>query len=214
VRFVDDCRVVEESSGLRSALSYKVNGKGKGRSEGPGFGEPGLQNLKRRIRMENVIARLLDDFERGKMTRRQLIASIAVVAASAAGVTPAAAQGAKGFKGVAVNHISYQVNDYAKTRDFYAGLLGMRVVKDTGTQCNLILGDTDTFLIPRNAPAGVTPPRIDHVAYTIENWDKSAVEAELKRRGLNPTPDTENSFHVKDPNGFDVQISGKDMKPV
>lgn len=180
--------------------------------------------------MENVIGKLLDDFERGRMTRRQLIASIAVVAAatvggtamvgeargaaSISGTTAAAAQGAKGFRGVAVNHISYQVNDYARTRDFYADLLGMRVVKDTGTQCNLILGDTDTFLIPRNAPAGVTPPRIDHVAYTIENWDKNAVEGELKRRGLNPTPDTENSFHVKDPNGFDVQICGKEMKPV
>jgi hypothetical protein len=40
------------------------------------------------------------------------------------------------------------------------------------------------------------------------------VKAELERRGLNPTPDTENSFHVKDPNGFDLQISGKDMKPI
>jgi catechol 2,3-dioxygenase-like lactoylglutathione lyase family enzyme len=105
------------------------------------------------------------------------------------------------------------VNDYAKTRDFYADLLGMKIVADTGKQCDLILGDTNTFMIPRNAPAGVTPPRIDHIAYTIENWDKEAVEAELKRRGLNPRADTENSFHVKDPNGFDLQISGKDMKP-
>lgn len=167
--------------------------------------------------MENVIAKLLEDFERGKMTRRQLIASIAVVAATAGfggTATAAAAQGAKGFKGVAVNHISYQVKDYARSRDFYADLLGMKVVKDSGTQCSMILGDTDTFLIPRNAPAGVTPPRIDHVAYTIENWDKNAVEAELKRRGLDPKADTENSFNVLDPNGFDVQISGKDMKAV
>ena len=58
-----------------------------------------------------------------------------------------------------------------------------------------------------------TPPRIDHIAYTIENWDKNAVKAELERRGLNPQPDTENSFHIKDPNGFDLQISGKEMKP-
>jgi len=39
------------------------------------------------------------------------------------------------------------------------------------------------------------------------------VEAELKRRGLTPRPDTEDSFHVKDPDGFDLQISGKNMKP-
>jgi catechol 2,3-dioxygenase-like lactoylglutathione lyase family enzyme len=165
-------------------------------------------------KMESIIAKLLDDFDRGRMTRRQLIKSIAVAAAVSADTTAASAQNSKGFRTVTVNHISYQVNDYAKTRDFYADLMGMKVVADTGTQCNLILGDTNTFVIPRNAPQGSTPPRIDHIAYTIENWDKDAVKAELERRGLNPRPDTENSFHIKDPNGFDLQISGKDMKPV
>lgn len=165
--------------------------------------------------MEHMIAKLLDDFEHGRMTRRQLIQRLAVVAAAtAAGVTPASATNSEAFKAVAVNHISYQVNDYAKTRDFYADLLGMKVVGDTGTQCSLIIGDTNTFVIPRNTPQGSTPPRIDHIAYTIEDWDKNAVKAELERRGLNPRPDTENSFHIKDPNGFDLQISGKDMKPV
>lgn len=163
--------------------------------------------------MEHMIAKLLDDFDRGKMTRRQLIKSLGAVAAVAAGTTPAFGAHAKGFRAVAVNHISYQVNDYAKTRDFYSNLFGMKVVGDNGSQCNLILGDTNTFLIPRNAPAGITPPRIDHVAYTIEKWDTNSVQAELERRGLNPQADTENSFHVKDPNGFDLQISGKDMKP-
>jgi catechol 2,3-dioxygenase-like lactoylglutathione lyase family enzyme len=162
--------------------------------------------------MESAIAKLLDDFEHGRMTRRQLIQSIAIVAATAAGATPAGAGTPKGFKAVAVNHISYQVNDYAKTRDFYADLFGMKIVGDNGKQCSLILGDTNTFLIPRNAPQGSTPPRIDHIAYTIENWDKNAVKAELDRRGLHPEPDTDNSFHVNDPNGFDLQISGKDMK--
>jgi catechol 2,3-dioxygenase-like lactoylglutathione lyase family enzyme len=165
------------------------------------------------MKMEHVIANLLDDFDRGKMTRRQLITSLGMVAAAAASTTQASGEVPRGFRGVAVNHISYQVNDYAKTRDFYSNLFGMKVVGDTGTQCNLILGDTNTFLIPRNAPPGSTPPRIDHIAYTIENWDKNSVRAELERRGLNPQADTDNSFHVKDPNGFDLQISGKDMKP-
>lgn len=164
--------------------------------------------------MENIIANLLDDFDHGRMTRRQLIKSLALVSAVATGVTPASGESSKGFRAVAVNHLSYQVNDYAKTRDFYADLMGMKVVGDTGTQCRMIIGDTNTFLIPRNAPQGSTPPKIDHIAYTIENWDKNAVKAELDRRGLDPRPDTENSFHIKDPSGFDLQISGKDMKPV
>lgn len=164
--------------------------------------------------MENLIIKLLDDFDRGRMTRRQLIKSLTVVAAAAAGASPVSGESSKGFKAIAVNHISYQVNDYTKTRDFYADLLGMKVVGDTGKQCNLIIGDSNAFVIPRNAPPGITPPRIDHVAYTIENWDKSAVKTELERRGLNPQPDTDNSFHVKDPNGYDLQICGADMKPV
>jgi len=164
---------------------------------------------------ESIIAKLLDDFEHGKMTRRQLIQSLALGATATAVARTAVAAPAErqGFRAVTVNHISYQVSDYAKTRDFYSDLFGMKVVRDTGTQCFLVLGDGNIFIVPRNAPAGVTPPRIDHVAYTLADWDKSAVQAELKRRGLDPRPDTENSFHVKDLNGFDLQISGKEMTP-
>src|SRR5260370_29543138 len=157
--------------------------------------------------MEHIIGKLLHDFEQGKMNRRQLIQSLALAAAAAA---PAAAADGKGFKAVTVNHISYRVADYAKTRDFYADLLGMKVSHDDGKQAYLAFGDT--FLLPRNARQGVTAPRVDHIAYTIETWDKNAVEAELKRRGLALRPDTEDSFHVKDPDGFDLQISGKNMK--
>jgi catechol 2,3-dioxygenase-like lactoylglutathione lyase family enzyme len=160
--------------------------------------------------MEHIIARLLQDFENGKMNRRQLIKSLSVAAAAAAGTGTALAGEGTGFKAVALNHISYNVADYAKTRDFYVDLLGMKVSGDNGRQCNLSFGDS--FLLPRNVRTGRTPPLVDHIAYTIENWDQKKVEEELKRRGLTPRVDTENSFHVKDPDGFDLQISGKDMK--
>jgi|SRR5579872_2125286 len=160
--------------------------------------------------MEQIIDRLLHDFEKGRMSRRQLVRSLAVAASAAAAAVPAAAAETGGFKAVTVNHISYQVADYAKTRDFYISLLGMKPSHDDGKQVNLAFGDS--FLLPRNARNGGPTPRVDHIAYTIENWDKNAVEAELKRRGLDPRPDTENSFHVKDPDGFNLQISGKEMK--
>jgi len=162
--------------------------------------------------MEHIIAKLLSDFEEGKMNRRQLIRSLAVAASAAAAAAPAVAAEGPAFKAVTVNHISYQVADYTKTRDFYKDLFGMNVSHDDGRQCYMTFGDT--FLLPRNArQGGTTPvPRVDHIACTIETWDKNYVEAELKRRGLTPRPDTENSFHVKDPDGFDLQISGKEMK--
>jgi catechol 2,3-dioxygenase-like lactoylglutathione lyase family enzyme len=160
--------------------------------------------------MEYNIARLLRDFEDGRITRRQLIQSLGlmITTASTVGAASTVAAEGKGFKAIAVNHISYQVGDYAKTRDFYRDLFGMKVSHDDGKQCFLAFGDT--FIIPRNHPTNT--PRIDHIAYTIDGWENKAVEAELERRGLQPRPDTENSFHVEDPNGFDLQISGREMK--
>jgi catechol 2,3-dioxygenase-like lactoylglutathione lyase family enzyme len=156
--------------------------------------------------MEYIVDKLLSDFERGKLTRRQLVQGIAM-AATATAATAAEAP----FQATAVNHISYSVADYAKTRDFYAGLFGMKVSHDNGRECYMEFAAT--HLIPRNARPGTPTPRVDHVAYTIGNWDRKAVEEELKRRGLTPRPDEDTSFHVKDPDGYDLQICSKDMKP-
>jgi catechol 2,3-dioxygenase-like lactoylglutathione lyase family enzyme len=161
--------------------------------------------------MEHIIGRLLQDYEHGKMTRRQLIQTLAVAATAASTVRPAEA--AAPAMAVNINHVSMQVADYTKTRDFYAGLFGMKVTNDDGqTQCRLTFGDN--IVIARNAssrPGG--KPGVDHIAYTLANWDtdkavKPAVETELKRRGLMIRA-TEGSFHVQDPDGFEVQMGGK-----
>ena len=161
--------------------------------------------------MEQIISRLLEDYEHGKVTRRQLIRTLAVAAMATSTVSDAEA--AAPANAISINHVSIQVADYTKTRDFYAGLLGMKISDDDGkTQCRLTFGDN--ILIPRNAssrPGGKVG--VDHIAYTLANWDtdktvKPAVEAELKRRGLNIRV-TEGSFHVQDPDGFEVQMGGK-----
>jgi len=165
--------------------------------------------------MEYIMAKLLQDFEQGKMTRRQLIQSLALAATAATATAEAVpAAESKVAQAVYINHISYQVADYTKTRDFYADLFGMKVSKDDGRQCRLSVGDS--LIIARNAssrPSDAT--RVDHIAYTIANWDtdkkvRDAVGVELKRRGLE-VRDTPGSFHIKDPDGFDVQMGGKDQ---
>lgn len=176
--------------------------------------------------MEKIIDGVLRDYENGKIGRRQLIQSL-VLGVGAAAATPigAAAQGnAKAFKAIFVNHISYRVADYQKTRDFYRDLLGMTVTNDDGkNQCYLRFGDS--VIITRNSsPANpdAKPPNIDHMAYMIEDWDTAKVRAELERRGLKgPRGDALRedipaaapqphyiSFHVGDSAGYDVEISG------
>ena len=164
--------------------------------------------------MENLIAGSLKDFEEGKMSRRQLIQRLALVAVAVPVTgTAASAQSGKGFKTIALDHISYQVADYRRTRDFYAGLMGMTVTRDNGkTGCDLVFGGVSR-LNARNHPqqSGPNPkPTVDHIAYWIENWDTDKVKAELERRGLRPTPEGGGyaGWHVKDPDGLDVQISG------
>jgi catechol 2,3-dioxygenase-like lactoylglutathione lyase family enzyme len=152
-----------------------------------------------------------EDFEQGKMNRRQLVQSLSVAAAAAAVPTTvigAAAPAPTGkLEAGYVNHISYSVNDYAKCRDFYADLLGMKVTEDNGEQCRLVFGNN--ILIPRNRSNG-GPARVDHIAYTVINWDreKDAFEEQLKRRGLQYTGTARTSFQVKDPEGMGVQFGG------
>jgi catechol 2,3-dioxygenase-like lactoylglutathione lyase family enzyme len=157
--------------------------------------------------MESIIAKLVQDFEQGKMNRRQLIQSLTITAAAAAGIAPAARAAGKPLEALYVNHISYSVNDYKKVRDFYVDLLGMKVTEDDGKQCRLVFGTN--ILIPRNRGNG-GPGNVDHIAYTVANWDaeKDGLEEELKRRNLKYTGSAKTSFQVKDPEGMGVQFGG------
>ena len=165
--------------------------------------------------MEHIIAKLLHEFEHGGMSRRQLIQSLAAVAASSiAPSQAAAAPEGQVFRATAFNHVSYQVADYRKSRDFYATLFGMKVTLDDGMQCRLAFGEN--LLIARNRPTGT--PTVDHIAYTIAGWDtdksvKPALKVELERRGLKIRESTTggSSFHVMDPDGFEVQMGGTDQ---
>ena len=161
--------------------------------------------------MEEVIINLLSQFERGAISRRQLVQSLTFGLAGlavGAGAGAAVSSAPKRFKATGVNHISFGVADYARTRDFYADLFGMAVSADDGKQCYLSFGDT--VLIARKSHQPGEKPYIDHMAYTIDDWNHERVEQELKRRGLKPEPDFD-SFHFRDPDGYDVQIAGKDF---
>lgn len=168
--------------------------------------------------METVISQLLKQFEDGKLTRRRLIQSLAA-AALAAGGAPAAAQDG-GFRTLNLDHISYDVSDYRRTRDFYARLMGMTIANDNGKDsCELHFGDARGVGVRDRTMMSIrttASPRVDHLAFKIDNWDTDRVRAELERRGLKGrlarggALDTVDyvSLTVQDPDGLGVQISG------
>lgn len=157
--------------------------------------------------MEQLIAKLLSDFEQGKMDRRQFIRSLALASVAAGAAAPRASAEGRVLKATNINHVSYQVKDYAKTRDFFADLFGMQVSEDNGMQCRLACGNN--LMVVRTRPTNT--PRVDHIAFTLENWDrdKEAMAEEIHRRGLKITQgDTKTSLHIQDPDGFEIQFGG------
>jgi len=162
--------------------------------------------------MEEIISNLVQRFERGRITRRQLIQGLMVTAtagaaASTAPAAPQAADGDKLLQATGIVHVSYMVHDYAKIRDFYTDLFGMKVTVDDGKQCRMSFGNS--ILIPRSAPSNT--PRFDHISYAIANWDKNreAIGEELKRRGLNPFWNGHSAYHFRDPEGMDIEIQNE-----
>jgi catechol 2,3-dioxygenase-like lactoylglutathione lyase family enzyme len=207
------------------------------------------------------LARLFDRFDRGVISRRQLL--IALGAAVAVRPISALAQGqcggaragtpecdptpaklpfeATGWKTVLLDHLSCQVADYPKEAAFYAALMNWTIRSDDGKQAVLDIGDWGGVVLrggyhaPPASPeteaaaaaaaargggrGGPRPPRnavFDGFCWGIEPWDAKNVEAELRKRGLTPVADNHGkdfeSFHVKDPDGFDLQISNGSRK--
>ena len=182
--------------------------------------------------METTIARLLNAFEQGKMSRRQLVQRLALAATGAHALrsaTPAQAATlptpAATFKTAGLDHISYAVSDYGRSRDFYADLMGWEVESDNGeSQAVMRIGDVGNIIVrnsrrPMSQPSSQPgrPPLtgvINHISWRIQDFDTDAVRGELEGRGLNPRrdqggPDPDyDSYHVLDPDGWDLQISG------
>lgn len=170
--------------------------------------------------MEQLIARLLQDFEQGKMNRRQLIKTLALTATAvtAAGeatgeVAAAAAPAGPVAKATRLHHVSHPVADYAKSRDWYMELFGMTpVFDDKRRKADLKVGES--LLILKNK-VGNEPPA-DHICFRIAGWDEDkevrpAVEAEFKRRKVPFDRRSEMSSYYFDPDGFSVQIGGEEQ---
>ena len=206
--------------------------------------------------MSDELAVLFNAFDRGRLSRRQLLKALGVAAA----IRPASAfaQGqcggaragspdcnttpaqlpfeATGWKTVLLDHLSCQVVDYPKEAAYYQALMNWKIRSDDGKQAMLDIGDWGGLILrggyqaPPPPPATDAPPAggrgggapraprnaaFDNFCWGIDQWDAKKVEAELKKRGLTPVADNHGdfqSFHVKDPDGFDLQISNGNRK--
>jgi len=152
--------------------------------------------------MERIIADLVHQFERGRLSRRQLVHVLSLVAAGGAGQSAQAAQNA-GIRGTGIDHVSVLVSDMQRSATFYQTIFGMAPVSEDKANRILRLGQKRTIVsLRQEAPAGM----VDHFAIAVENFNRDAVTTELGQRGLTPQQNVEFGFHIKDPDGAVVQI--------
>jgi catechol 2,3-dioxygenase-like lactoylglutathione lyase family enzyme len=123
------------------------------------------------------------------------------------------------WRTTALDHITFRVVDPQREAAFYAALMGWKVRRSDERQVVMDIGDWGTVVFNR-APnesftasasgAAAVHAVVEGFAFVIEPWDGKVIEAQLKARGVNPVADNGangfESFHVKDPTGFDLQL--------
>jgi catechol 2,3-dioxygenase-like lactoylglutathione lyase family enzyme len=132
-----------------------------------------------------------------------------------------------GWRTTGLDHITFRVAEPQQEAAFYAALMGWKLRSDDGSRVVMDVGDwgtvvfrkapADSFAAPAQAAggrgAGRAPVRavVEGYGFSIEPWNAKTVEQELRKRGLTPVAENDGkgfeSFHVKDPDGFDLQIS-------
>jgi len=151
--------------------------------------------------MESTISVLLQRYEHGTLTRRDLVTGLAALMAAG---TEASAQSAPTLKGTRIDHVSVQVSDLQRSKDFYTKAFGLKVRME---DANLVqLGsETHGFLVIRkDTPAA----KVDHFAISVDGMTKELVTQALKPFGMAPK-DEKNAlgFYATDPDGYSIQYA-------
>ena len=182
--------------------------------------------------MYGFAATKLNEFEQGKISRRKLIETLTLAATATAAAESAQAQESP-LKAQLINHLSYTCPDFKKAADWYSMVLNCDQVGQTKRDVVVVFGKKGeqpynvtakdvplTFIIMRtrdlNAPpANGAAPRpkatnvVNHMAYTVADFDSARVQAELKTLGVENIRATgANAIHMTDPFGYDVEICG------
>jgi catechol 2,3-dioxygenase-like lactoylglutathione lyase family enzyme len=115
-----------------------------------------------------------------------------------------------GFKALYFSHVVLSVPQaqLATELKFYRDMMGMKVIyQKTGGDPEMFLRfGQNTLFLRKTANAG-DKPYCKHFAFVIENYDSAKVEAELKRRGLDPKPDSKLAWSFTDPDGLQVEVA-------
>src|SRR5262245_4167407 len=128
--------------------------------------------------METIISDLVMRFEKGALSRRDLVQGLALLAAAGGAGGAQAAQAELDFKAATIDHVSVQVTDLQRSIAFYQRMFGFSVVSQEQAQGIVRLGNGDRVIVSLNN--GRPAPRIDHFAIGIPRFNADARSEERR----------------------------------
>ena len=153
--------------------------------------------------MESELSKIVEQYEKGHISRRELVSSLAgaVTMAATASTAGVADTGASTFKAEGLHHIALSVSDVARSRDFYVEHLGLKVSSEwLPNNCFLDCGPNFVALFRSSTPG------MHHYSYAIPDYNQRTAAEKLRAVDIEPTLQ-ENRIYFDDPDGLVVQLS-------
>jgi catechol 2,3-dioxygenase-like lactoylglutathione lyase family enzyme len=152
--------------------------------------------------MNDKIDSLLTGYERGALSRRDLVLTLAALAAAP---LPAVAQ-EPALRARSLNHVSLIVSDLDRSVAFYRRLFGLTVKSTQTGGVNLAVGDAFLGIYQGGATAA---PQINHFCFGLADFDPARVTAALGAQGVpaeSRVRDGVTQMYCNDPDGLRVQL--------
>ena len=154
--------------------------------------------------MRHQLDALVTAYDKGTLSRRQLLQALALVAAPAAAVAQTAPAGV--MKPRMLHHVNLQVSDVVKSEAFYRKLFALpptRVVQGPDNH-GFDLPGGGLFILQKSE----NPGRIDHFCLGVGEFNADRLRTAVRAAGFERMQGTAaDNFFVTDPDGFRVQVS-------
>ena len=158
--------------------------------------------------MPQEVERLVDLYDGGRLSRRQLVQGILALGIVPRGPQERAstAQSVPLFRTRTINHVTIYASDIARSKAFYQRLTGLPIQAEDRESCEFRL---ENGFVGIYAPDAGQRLGFNHFCFGIEKYDPATAVDAIQRAmpEAKPTLEDQGQVYVQDPDGVRVQFA-------